>query len=434
MPLAPRLLRPAAVVLSFLAAFAVFLALDRSSRPSATSSSSASLGLPVTARTTDGRIRILQADVRLAPRDPRGYARLGAAYLQKVRETGDPGFYARAAAVVDRALRLGPRSTEVLTVAGTLALGRHDFHGGLRFGRAALRTAPQLAAPLPVIADAEIELGRYDDAARTLQRLVDWKPTLAAYARVSYFRELHGDLDGAVGAMRLAVSAGGDTAENSAYVNALLGSLELDRGRLGAAHAAFAAARGRFPRYAPAEAGLARVDAARGRLDPAIRRLRGVVARLPLPEYAILLGETELAAGRTAAGRRDLALVGAEQRLLRANGVNTDVDLALYQASHGSPRRAIALARRAWELAPSVRAADARSWAMTRAGRPAAGLAWARRALRLGSKDPSFLLHAGLAATAAGERTLGRRWLRAALAHGLRASPYWAPRARRALR
>jgi tetratricopeptide (TPR) repeat protein len=434
MPIALRLLRPAAVALSFVAALAVFLALGRSSAPPATSSSSPSLGIPVTARTTDARIRILQADVRLAPRDPRGYARLGSAYLQKVRETGDPGFYARAATVVDRALRLGPRSTEALTVAGTLALARHDFGGGLRLGRAALRAAPQLAAPLPVIADAEIELGRYDNAARTLQRLVDWKPSLAAYARVSYFRELHGDIGGAVGAMRLAVSAGGDTAENSAYVNALLGSLELDRGRIGAARVAFAAAAGRFAGYAPAEAGLARVDAARGRLAPAIRRLRRVVARLPLPEYAILLGETELAAGQGAAGRRDLALVGAEQRLLRANGVNTDVDLALYQASHGSPRRAIGLARRAWELAPSVRSADARSWAHTRAGRPVEGLAWARRALRLGSKDPSYLLHAGLAATAAGERGLGRRWLREALAHGLSASPYWAPRARRALR
>ena len=60
-----------------------------------------------------------------------------------------------------------------------------------------------------MIADAQIELGRYGAAARTLQRMVDLKPELASYARVSYFRELHGDLAGALQAMRLAVSAGG---------------------------------------------------------------------------------------------------------------------------------------------------------------------------------------------------------------------------------
>ena len=59
-----------------------------------------------------------------------------------------------------------------------------------------------------MIADAEIELGRYRDAARTIQRLVDTKPGLPAYARVSYYRELHGDVIGALRAMRYAVSAG----------------------------------------------------------------------------------------------------------------------------------------------------------------------------------------------------------------------------------
>jgi hypothetical protein len=163
--------------------------------------------------------------------------------------------------------------------------------------------------------------------------------------------------------------------------------------------------------YVPASAGLAKVDVARGELGRAIVRLRGVVARLPLPEHVVALAEAERAAGRARAARRDLELVRAEQQLLARSGVNTDVETALFQADHGSPARAVVLARRAWVAAPSVRSADAMGWALTRAGHARQALPWAARALRLGSRDPSFNLHAGLAARAAGKRDLASRRL-----------------------
>ncbi|HEV3229528.1 MAG TPA: hypothetical protein VGY97_08645, partial [Solirubrobacteraceae bacterium] len=146
------------------------------------------------------------------------------------------------------------------------------------------------------------------------------------------------------------------------------------------------------------------------------------------------LGETELAAGRASQGRHDLALVRAEERLLQANGVNTDVDLALFEANHGSPGIAVTLARRAWAQAPSVRSADALGWALTADRHPAAGLAWAHRALMLGSRDPLFSYHAGMSARAAGDSSAARKYLRASLALNPRFNPLYAPRAEQALR
>src|SRR5919108_207419 len=64
------------------------------------------------------------------------------------------------------------------------------------------------------------------------------------------------------------------------------------------------------------DAGRARLAARSGDLDGAIARWRSLVARLPLPEYVIGLGEAELAAGRVRAGRADLALVPVQERLL----------------------------------------------------------------------------------------------------------------------
>ena len=383
---------------------------------------------------TDQRIAVLQATVRAQPTRADGYTLLAAAYRQKVRETGDATFYAKADGLIGRALRLAPGDPAALTERAALEASRHDFRGALRDALAARRAAPAVDKPFGVLVDALVELGRYRAAGAALQEMVGRRPDLAAYARVSYFRELHGDLRGAAAAMRLAVSAGSGTAENTASVQALLGDLELARGRVGAAALAYRQALALVPRYAAADAGLARVQAARGDLPAAIRRLSGVVARLPLPQYVVALGETELAAGRRAAARRDLALVRAEQRLLATNGVNTDVDLALFEADHGSPAHAVTLARRAWAQAPSVRSADALGWALTRAGHPRDGLRWARRALRLHSRDAMFLYRAGMTARAAGNRDAARTWLQRALATSPRFSPLYAPRAVRALR
>jgi tetratricopeptide (TPR) repeat protein len=383
--------------------------------------------------TTDQRISILQRAVRDGIGGAEGYASLGDAYLQKARETGDPSFYSRAERGFDAALRRDARSMPAVLGAGTLAGLRHDFREQLRLGLEARRLMPQLIAPYPVIADAQIELGRYGAAERTLQRLLDLKPNLTSYSRVSYYRELRGDLDGAVEAMRLAVSAGAGIAENIAYVQTLLGDLELQRGRPAAARSAYRSALARMPRFAPADAGLARVAIANGDLDAAANRLRGVAQRLPLTSNLILLAETDMARGDERAAKVDLAVVRTQQRLLRAAGARPDAEAILFEANHGNPRSAVRLGRRLWAEAPSVRSADALGWSLTRAGRPAEGLAWARRALRLGSRDALFHLHAGLSAKAVGRADLAARSLRTALAGRGVLSPVQARDARAAL-
>jgi len=358
----------------------------------------------------------LQRAVRSSPKNEELRSALAAAYLQRVRETGDPSFYTRAEGVLR-----APKTPDGLATAGELALARHDFAGALKLG---IRAGAEGSF---VRVDALVELGRYAEAERELQAMVDRKPNLAAYARVSYLRELNGDLQGAAGAMRLAVAAGGPAPENNAYVRALLGELERRLGHRAQARREFGMALALVPGFPAAEAGMAR-------LEGGTRRLRRVVDRLPLPEYVVALGETELAAGQTAAARRDLELVEAEQQLQRAAGVDVDVELAVFEADHGSPAKAVTLARRGWDAAPSVRAADALGWALTRSGDAESGYRWSKRALKLGSLDPIWRSHAGLSALAAGRRSEGRKQLRIALAHGLDGYPWQAQRVRAALK
>ena len=161
--------------------------------------------------------------------------------------------------------------------------------------------------------------------------------------------------------MRLAVAAGGPAAENNAYVLALLGELERRRGRAAAARRAF----GRRSRWCRDFAGRrGGPGAARSAATTAAApsRLRGVVERLPLPEYVIALGEAELAAGDTAARARTSRWSRAEQQLQRAAGVDMDVELAVFEADHGDPAhggraRPRAAGRRRRACAPPTRSA-----------------------------------------------------------------------------
>lgn len=385
-------------------------------------------------RTTDQLIRDYSAAIRERPRDARGYAALGGAYVQKVRETGNTDLNDRAGRLFDKALARDPRNLTAIIGRGTVANSRHDFSRGLRWAKRGRRIAPQSVAPLPLLVDSQIELGRYDEAAKTLQRLVDLKPNLSSYARVSYWRELHGDLDGALDAGRRAVSASGDTGETSAYLYTLVAKLEFARGDFGAARRSLDTALVRFPGYLGAEAELARLAGAEGRLDESIRRYRAVTRRVPLPESVVLVAEAEAAAGRTAQARRHFAESLRRERHLLATGSAPDADTALLEITAGSARRAVGYARTAWKHYPSVRSADALGWALTKVGRPAEGLRWARRALALGSVDPRFLYHAAVAAHEAGNDRQAVRWLRTIERNNPRFSPLYGPRAMRLLR
>ena len=199
--------------------------------------------------------------VRAEPDDASALTSLGNTHLQAARETTDSAHLDRADAAFDLALRSDPDSYNATVGKASLALIGHEFADGLRLGRTALNLEPALVGAYPVIVDAQIELGRYAGAQKSLDRWLDRKPTLAAYSRVSYFRELHGDLDGAVQAIRLAVAAGGGSPEASAFTENLFGNLERARGRTDEAELAYRRALASRPDYAPAIAGLAGLDA-----------------------------------------------------------------------------------------------------------------------------------------------------------------------------
>jgi len=363
---------------------------------------------------TDDVIKTMQARVRMKPSEGRGYIVLGEAYLQKARETGDPTYYTKAEAVLKEGVKLEPLNADGITSQGSLALSRHEFRDALRLGQEAHALNPYSAVALGVVGDAQVELGDYPAAIQTFQAMVDLRPDLSSYARVSYMRELTGDMQGAIEAMQQAATSGGPSPENVAWTGWQLGTLYFNTGELDAAQRQYERALSLVPNYVHAEAGMAMVAAARGDFPTAIARYTTANSVMPVPAYIAALGDVYAALGHPQEAEQQYGLVDAIQKLYQANGVNSDMEIALFDADHRrNMQQAVPLARQAWRERPSVMGADALAWTLYQSGDCQGAAAAQKDALRLGTRLPIMLFHAGMIADCVGDASAAKNYLEA---------------------
>jgi tetratricopeptide (TPR) repeat protein len=392
--------------------------------------SSGQLAAGFAAGDTQSLVLRLQDGLRARPTNVRGLDLLGLAYQQRARETGDPGYYAKSQGVLRRALALAPRDLDATSGLASLELSRHRFARALALGRTAVRISPTTARNHGIVGDALLELGRYTEAFRAFDTMARLKPGVSSYARVAYARELLGHLDGARDALLLARDAAADEPEPFAWTETQLAKLELGRGRVAVASAHLHSALLAFPGYVYALDALAQVNVARGRFARATALERRAVETIPLPQFVGLYGDLLHVTAHQRAARLQYATEEAIRRLLRANGVRTDLETALFDVDHGIRLRAtLTLARAAQHARPSIDGDDVLAWALARNGRCGEALHYSKLALRLGTRDAAKLFH-----RAEIERCLGgdpRPWARRARALNPSFSVLWAPTLRR---
>ena len=377
----------------------------------------------------------LEEQVRARPKDGALLTQLGFAYQLRWRETADASYLPRSETALRRAVEFGSEDADAVLGLGSLALIRHEFREGLEYGRRAQRLLRGSARPYGVIGDALIELGRYDEAFRAFERMVSIRPSLASYARVAYARELNGDGRGAIAGMRLALDTAAGQPEPSAWVHVELAKLELGLGRADAARRHARAALQALPGYPSARLELAKIEAVGGRLDRALVQARRAAEATPTSQAIALYAELLDRQDRSAEADRQRSTVAVIDRLLQTNGVQVDLESAVYRADNLiRPLETVELARRARADRPSIYGDDALAWALARAGRCDEALPYAERALRLGTQDALLFFHRGYTEGCASNRVAMQDWYRRALDLNPEFSVRWAPVARAALR
>jgi tetratricopeptide (TPR) repeat protein len=181
----------------------------------------------------DNSIDALQND----PTNTDAYLRLAELFILEARATGEHGhYYPAALKMVETVLNAETKDDDAafraLSLKASVLLSLHRFSDGLETAEEAVKLNPYNAQIYGALVDGNVELGNYEEAVKAADKMISIRPDLRSYSRVSYLREIHGDVEGAIEALEMAVSSGYPGYEDKAWARTTLGKLYETYGNL----------------------------------------------------------------------------------------------------------------------------------------------------------------------------------------------------------
>lgn len=386
------------------------------------------------AETTDQKIALLEADVAGAPASLPLRNRLAWAYIQKGRESGDAAYFTRAERLLEKSLAQAADNGEALGLRAWVALFKHEFKEAADWAEKARAIQPKVPFHDGVLSDAFLEMGDYPKAIDAAQKMIDLKPDQGAFSRAAHLRSLHADTEGAIDLWQKAIRAGSSHSENTAWCQVELGEEYFNLGKIKEAEEAYRSALETFPGYHRALAGLARLRAAEGKEEEASKLYRQAIETIPYPHYFASFGDLYMKMGKTEEAKKQYAMVEQIAKLDQIHQVLYNRDLALFYADHDlNLDEALRLIEREAAVRKDIYTYDVLGWVYYKSQRYPEAEKAIKEALRLGTKDPRLLYHAGMIARAVGKEKEAGRLLGQALALNPHFHPRYEKRAREIL-
>jgi tetratricopeptide (TPR) repeat protein len=356
--------------------------------------------------------------VRRNPKAAVNYVRLAGAFMQAARLTGQESTYLPPAqALLDEALALDSQHYEGRVVQASLYNLFHQFEQARDLANALIAENDHHAATWGILVDAHLELGAYDDAVQACDRMLAIRPDMASYTRASYLRELHGDNDGAIQAMRMAADAGVHGREDRAWALYNLGQLYLAGGKPDTAAFIFNGILEERPSSAYAKQGLAEVARLRGDYDAAVTLLQEAYTLEPRTLFHERLAEAYREAGQIAEAEALTEGILASFEAGRKMGENNNMEYADFLADLGRDLpEALRLAQQEVERRPNhLHALETYAWTLHHNGRSSEAVPYVEKALRMNNGDAMLHYRAGMIYAAAGQVQQATRQFRLAL-------------------
>lgn len=325
------------------------------------------------------------------------YAQLAMALAQRARETSDTAYYTQAENAIKQSLDLSPGNLAAERVRIWLLLGRHEFASALDAATALNKQVPDDVQTYAYLTDANIELGRYADAERTAQWMLDLRPgNISGLTRAAYLRELFGDISGSLDLMDQAYQRTPPTEyEDRAWLLTHMAHLQLLNNQPQHADALLVEAMQQFPDYHYALAQLAKVRQAQGRPAEALVLLRKHVTIAPHAENLFYLAEAMDQLGLKQEAGKVFRQFETAARLESNTLDNANRELIAYYADYAKrPAEALRLAELEMARRQDVYTLDAYAWALYRNKKFKQAKHVIDRALMVGVRDPKIYFHA----------------------------------------
>ncbi|MGL5890275.1 MAG: tetratricopeptide repeat protein, partial [Bacteroidia bacterium] len=373
---------------------------------------------------TKAAIEGLLAELEENPDNYKVMLQLVQAYIQEARNTGDHAYYDKAALeLCERILKKEPNNFETLCCKATVELSQHHFSEALATATKAQKINADNAFIYGLLCDAYVELGNYTEAVKMADKMISIRPDIRSYSRISYLREIHGDLPGAISAMKLAVAAGYPGLEQTAWTRTVLGHLYESIGALDSAALQYQLALNERPDYPFALAGLGHIANAQGKYADAEKNY--VKASQLMTEYSFseALIDVYENSGQTAKAKTatdntlELLGPGSGDEEDEGHGHYADKELAYVYLKAGDNAKAMEHAKLEYARRPAnIEVLEMMGWVNYKSGNFAEADKYMTQAMKTNCQSPELLCRAGLAAIKNGRTGVGSSLIQKAFA------------------
>lgn len=385
-------------------------------RPSLTTSAFASTRVDPEAR--DREIAWFQERAAEDPYSAGDRARLATLFLQRARATGNYDDVLRAEAEARRSLELrtshNAGTYQVLAIA---LLDQHRFRDAFQAAQTLVQLDPEPPVHRALLGETQMELGRYDEARVTFGSLEPAQNDLNVAPRLARWAEISGQTDRA----RKLLYAARDQAlarpdvglEQRVVFHYRVAEFELRNGRLQEAEAALRAGLALRPNDHRLLAEMTRLEALQHRWKEAIGYGERAISAVLDPATLGVMSDAYAALGDSESAA-EYAKVMEVSTLNQAGSFHRE--WSIFLLDHGD--RIPEVSNHAAEeirTRRDVYGYDLLAWALYKQGRNAEARKAAVMALRMGTRDPLLLYHAGMIERAAGDDGVAKAYLRQAL-------------------
>ncbi len=367
---------------------------------------------------SEGIIKSLE----VKPDDAESELKLAKIYIEEARITGNHAYYDPATlALLDHILQKNPQQFEAICFKAIVLLSQHHFSEGLVEAEKANAIYPDLAYSYGLVCDANVELGNYDKAVESADKMNGIRPDLASYSRVSYLREIFGDIKGARDAMKLAVDAGAPGSEGVSWCRCITGRVSEYLDDTFQSHYQYAFTLSQRMDYPYALAGMGRLAKRNKKYNEAIKYFQQADGLIDDYSFSVELADIYNILGKKEEESKAYENALSKLRFIAGDDKNpghghySDRELANVYAQMGDPEKALKHALIEYNRRPkNIDVNETLAWVKFLKGDMKEANEYINVALSTHSKNPTLLCKAAIIKNSAGETELSQKLMKEA--------------------